>query len=181
MLDASAALPKPFEIHGTYAGFVRTLLGQRRMLLRHGEEEVLLKVPKELRHLLDARLKRGELIAVWGEEVIEKRSGLPRLLVSRVQSESGARGGAGGGKCLVCPILVCAKKNCWRSGGKELFSALERELGAHGLAEMVEVHEVQCLGHCDDAPNCEWNDHEYHRCAPKDARWVVERIVSELR
>jgi hypothetical protein len=151
------------------------------MLLRQGAEEILLKVPKELRRLLDARLERGESIVVFGSEIIEKRSGLPRLVVSKIQRGSAAGAGTLGNPCLACPILVCTKKNCWRSGGKELFAALGNALLDRDLGAIVEVREIECLGHCDVAPNCEWNNHEYHNCSPKHARWIVEQIATELR
>jgi hypothetical protein len=167
-MDAEPVITQNAERRGLFAGFVRTLLGKRRMLLHRDGDELLLKVPKELRHVLEARLSRGQEVIVWGEEELEKRSGETVF--------TGAPAAF-----LVSPIQVCSKKNCWRSGGKELDAALRQALDQRGLAGMVEVHEISCLDHCKRAPNCEWSGHVFSRCSPRDAAWIVEQVAAGMR
>lgn len=172
----------PQELPGTFGGFVRTLLGERRLLLHAGGEERLLKVPKELRHLLEDRLEKGQAITVHGAEEVEHRSGDRVFLVASVQMEGAHfRGVSRDESCIVCPIQVCAKKNCWRSGGKEVFEALQIALNRRGLSHAVEVQAVGCMDHCKKAPNVSWNSQEYHRVSLRDAEWIVEHVATSVR
>ena len=50
LLFMSTPLAIHFELRGQFCGFIRTLLGKRRLVLRAGEEEHFLKVEKALRH-----------------------------------------------------------------------------------------------------------------------------------
>ena len=178
-MNAAPVITQTSELRGVFAGFVRTLLGKRRLLLHRDEGELLLKVPKELRRVLEARLTVGQEIVVWGEEEIEKRSGETVFTVSKVQTGGFAAGTPAA--YLVPPIQVCSKKNCWRGGGKELDPALRQALEQRGLACMVEVHEIDCLDHCKHAPNCEWSGHVFSRCAPRDAVWIVDQVAAGMR
>ncbi len=160
-------------MHGEFRGFFRDFLGKRRLVLRVGEEEHYLKVPRELREQLGARIKPGDAIVVGGLEEPGPRGN--RLVVSRVRRAGEAD------LCAVCPIVVCAKKNCWRGGGRELWSALERGLAEAGLAEVVKLKAVDCLDRCKHAPNADWQGHEYRRCGPREAAEIVARITVEVR
>lgn len=156
------------ELRGTFCGFFRDIFGKRRMALRVAKEELYLKVPKELRDQLLGKLAAGdELIAIGVEEG-------GKFVVSSVRSASGAA------ICAVCPIRVCVKKNCWRSGGRELWAALERRLADAGLAGVVALKEVNCLDHCKHAPNAEWQGHAYRSCGPADAAAIVSQVAAEL-
>jgi hypothetical protein len=181
-MSHATILAAPEALHGTFGGFVRTLLGRRRMLLHQGAEERLLKVPKELRHLLEDRLEKGQEITVHGVAEIEHRSGDRIFLVASVQMEGAHfRSGQEASTCIVCPIQVCAKKNCWRAGGKELHAALESGLARRGLGHVVEVQAVGCMDHCKKAPNASWNGQEYHRCSLRDAEWIAEHVAAAVK
>lgn len=163
---------KPFVLQGEYAGFIRTLLGKRRMVLRTGEEDFFLKVPKDFRHRLAAALAPGSKISVAGHEVCEDGSRGPKLVVSTVQMVTPS----GVAIPIGCPIRVCTKKNCWRSGGKELWDALETQLAERGLTGAIQLEGVDCLDHCKRAPNAEWQGCEFHRCSPADAEKIVDTL-----
>ncbi len=138
------------------------------MALHVGNEELYLKVPKLLRDQLLGKLAAGdELIAVGVEEG-------GRFTVSSVRSASGVA------ICAACPIRVCVKKNCWRSGGRELWATLERRLAEVGLSGVVALKEVNCLDHCKHAPNAEWQGQEYRSCGPADAAGLVARVAADL-
>ena len=166
----------PFELTGKFGGFIYTDAGKRRMVLRVGEREYLLKVPKELRRRVIANFRSGEEVFVTGVEERDAVTGVTsRWLVARMQSAASVRSrevapswrGASG------PILVCVKKNCWRAGGRELWHALERELDTQGLATTTELKAVHCLDRCKHAPNAEWRGCAFRRCAPADAVAIV--------
>ncbi len=175
----------PFELTGEFGGFIYTDAGKRRMVLRAGEREYLLKVPKELRRRVIANFRPGEEVFVTGVEERDAVTGATsRWLVTRVQSAASARApaeaaappwrGASG------PILVCVKKNCWRAGGRELWHALERELDAQGLAAAMELKAVHCLDRCKQAPNAEWRGCAFRRCAPADATAIVAHAATAV-
>ena len=165
------ALPVPtqFELRGEFRGFIRTLLGKKRMVLRVGQEEHFLKVEKELRHRLKTTLAPGSEILVSGPEVDDHGRPLLKRVVSGVRLMT-AHGLVA---CVRCPIRVCTKKNCWRNGGQELWHALEGTLARHDLAEAVQLEGVHCLDHCKRGPNAEWQGHDYHHCTPRDAERIV--------
>ncbi|MEO8350139.1 MAG: (2Fe-2S) ferredoxin domain-containing protein [Chthoniobacteraceae bacterium] len=137
------------------------------MALRVGDEDVLLKVPKTLRHALSDELSRGDQITVDGQIDFDLESGREKQVVTQVRR-------MGQQACITCPIRVCAKKNCWRAGGKEVFHALKRRLAEAGLEDEVKLKTVNCLDQCKRAPNVECGHRIHHRCTPQD----VERILA---
>jgi (2Fe-2S) ferredoxin len=170
-----SALPKTFELRGEFAGFIRTIQGKRRMVLHADHENWLLKVPKDLRHHLTTTLSPGSKIAVTGEEFFEEGHDGPKRVVSKVQFLTPS----GETIPIHCPIRICTKKNCWRSGGKQLWQALEESLVRRGLAESVQLEAVDCMDHCKHGPNVEWQGCEYHRCSPEDAEKIVDTVQRE--
>jgi hypothetical protein len=163
-----------FEIRGEYCGFIRTLLGKKRMVLRVAGEETFLKVPRDLRHYLHSVLTAGTDITVVGYETVDDRQHLKRIV-----SDVRLTGTGQSLSCALCPIHVCAKKNCWHSGGRELWRALESEIARRGVGETVQLKAVRCLDHCKKAPNAEWAGHDFHRCSPADAEQIVATALGE--
>lgn len=154
-----------FTAHGVFAGFFRDIFGKRRMVLREGGHEVFLKVPKALRRALHDGLSPGQDVVVCGHDDEKKN----QRVVTSVRL-------AGAATAIASPIFVCAKKNCWRSGGQSVWDALERGIAASGLAESIKIRAVGCLGHCKQAPNLEWNGESIHRCSLRD----VDRLLREV-
>ncbi len=137
-----------FVLPGHFAGIVRNEAGKRRMLLRTEKAEVELKLPAALRKKIRKRLVEGmELVVAGFEEGVDTRR---KRLVLKV--EFPAREAAGPARVL-CPLQVCTKKHCWRSGGQELWTALKRQLKDAGLQETISVESVHCLDNCKQGPN----------------------------
>jgi len=157
-----------FELQGNFAGFFRDVFGRRRMALRVAGDEIYLKVPKALRRELDGALVRGQEIVVMGRDSSEDGRGARVVTQVRI---------AGNAACISCPIRVCAKKNCWRNGGKELWKALQAEIAAGGLAETVKLKAVDCLDHCKKGPNAECGGHDFHHCTPGQAREILAQFT----
>lgn len=166
-----------FELRGEFCGFIRTLLGKKRMVLRVGQEEHFLKVEKELRHRLKGTLAPGSEILVSGPAV--DADGQP--LVKRVVSEVQLITANGPVACALCPIRVCTKKTCWRHGGQELWQALEGTLTRRRLTGTVQLEGVHCLDHCKRGPNAEWQGHDFHHCTPRDAERIVATAAGKDR
>lgn len=164
-----------FELHGQFAGFFRDFFGRRRMVLKVAGEELYLKVPKPLRQELDGRLRTGQSVVVTGNEEADSKCGLgrDRRVVTTVQVE-------GEVACVTCPIRVCAKKNCWRDGGKELYRELERQIDEAGLGDRVKLKAVDCLDHCKRGPNAEVAGHDFHRCTVGDAERILASLVGTI-
>ena len=156
----------PFALTGDFGGFVSTPTGKRRLRLRMGDYECLLKVPRLLRRSLIGKLRPGETIRVAGVEDRDPETGVLRRVATQVASN-------GAVAVAACPVLVCAKKNCWRNGGRELWAALERERDALGLAGRIELRRVGCLDRCSSAPNVDCGDAEYTRCSPETAHKIL--------
>lgn len=162
-----------FRLHGEFVGFVRTPEGKKRMALRSADGEVLLKVERELRRKLAGRLERGSKIEVTGVVRTEIFTGESKRVVTQVHP-------LGTVACTpTCTIRICAKKNCWKQGGRELFRALEAEIATHKMAETVRLKAVGCLDECKHAPNMECDGQIYRRCSPADAPALVKTLAAK--
>ncbi len=165
---------RPFDLTGEFGGFVFTDEGKRRLVLRSVDRERLLKVPRDLRRRMIGNFRVGQTLRVSGVEEHDPATGLDRWVVASVLPPGGEsapperRGET---------IRVCAKKNCWRRGGRELFAALERGIEARGLAGQVRLKAVGCLDRCEQAPNVDCGGREFRRCTPRDADAILARAA----
>ena len=167
-----------FELRGEFAGFIRTATGKRRMLLRAGFDDWRLKMPKDLRRQWADRLTPGHNIAVVGVEQRDEWSGTVRRVVSQVQLLTPPVSASRPDPCATCTVRVCAKKNCWKSGGKELWEALQAQIDERGLSENVKLKAVGCLGNCKRAPNAIAEDRHHERCGPAAAGAILARATA---
>lgn len=169
-----------FELTGTFAGFFRNHEGKRRMRLRIGtSEEIVLKLPKSLRKTFESRLTHGISLAVLGVEYRDI-AGESKYVVSylRVLSPTPE---ATPDACTKCSIRVCAKKNCWKNGGDELFEQLRARVSELGLQDVVNVKAVSCLDNCKHGPNAECGKKLYERCDSHSADEIIERATQRVR
>jgi Thioredoxin-like [2Fe-2S] ferredoxin len=168
-----------FDLTGELAGFVRNREGKRRMLLRVEESEpVALKLPKDLRRALESRLAPGVRVAVLGIEYRDF-AGESKYVVSHLRVLSPAPSGTLDA-CEKCPIQVCAKKNCWKNGGKELFERLQVRVAQLGLESVVNVKAVGCLDNCKRRANAECGKRMYERCDAESVDEIIERVKERV-
>ncbi len=162
----------PFEFTGEFCGFVVTPAGKRRFVLRRSDgAELLLKARKKTRRRVAAWIEVGQEVTVRGVEEKDMLTGASlRYIATRVVAETSP---APRVPAEVAPIRVCAKKNCWQHGGRELWAALETALATHGLAGVIRLKAVKCLDRCKAAPNVDWNGCAFRRCATTDAETIV--------
>jgi hypothetical protein len=124
---------------------------------------------------LEGKLRPGQRVIVRGTESTESEGGRDRRVVFQV-----SRAGEGQA-AVVCPIRVCAKKNCWRSGGKELWRELERRIADAGLEDTVKLKAVNCLDRCKHGPNVDIPGCEFTRCSPRGAEEILARFTQGVK
>ena len=169
---------KRFELGGEFAGFVRTPEGKRRMLLRAGDRELELKVPKDLRKRFADTLEVGTAIVVAGAVLRSGFGAASTLVVSHVKSLAPSAPKAE--PCATCTIRVCTRKNCWRNGGEQLWSYLERRAEESGLSCVVKLKAVGCLGCCRRAPNLTCAGKDHTACTLTRARQLFDSLAVRL-
>ena len=174
-----------FELTGRFGGFVFTDEGKRRMLLREGDHDRLLKVPRVLRRRIIGKFPVGALIRVAVTEEREPEAGALKQVVSQVLPADGNLSASflpppAPALALSSVVRVCSKKNCWRKGGRELFEALGDELAARGHAANIEIRQVGCLDRCKQAPNADCGTRAYTRCSPREAGRIIARTTDGL-
>ena len=165
----------PFDLTGEFGGIVFTDAGKRRLLLRLPDgQEQLLKVPRPLRRRMIGNFRPGQTIRLAGTQERDPATGKSRWVVSDVLPV-GTVGGVSAAPLSMPsgPIRVCAKKNCWKQGGRELFAFLEEGLEERGLSGAVRLKAVGCLDRCNGAPNVDWGNREWTRCLPDDAEGIL--------
>jgi hypothetical protein len=167
--------PLDFRLQGEFAGFIRTTAGKKRLRLRTADGEMLLKVERELRRELAGRLERGTTVEVAGVVRTELFTGETKRVVTQVNAVVAGRAEIERGG-PVCTIRVCAKKNCWKQGGREVFRHLERELTARGWTENVRLKAVGCFDQCDHAPVLECGAHLHRHCSPAKATALLASL-----
>ena len=150
------------------------------MALRVAGENCLFKVPRLLRRRVIGTFRSGQVLRVVGVEEQSEAGGMARRVVERIVPTDGGGVAVSEPIRAVCTVKVCAKKNCWRSGGRELLSALKDEAAACGLTDRVEFKAVGCLDRCKQAPNADSPWREYRRCAPQDARAILTEVAHRL-
>ncbi len=190
MIDPT--LSTPFDLTGEFGGIVFTDAGKRRLLLRCGDgQEWLLKVPKTMRRRMAGNFRPGQTIRVAGAEERDPFTGASKWAVTAVLPVVGEEGvgeeGVGESPVVPPPVVampavaagpirVCAKKNCGRQGGREIFAALERGLAERGLEGEVRIKAVSCLDRCKQAPNVDWGGREWTRCTARDVESILEGV-----
>lgn len=168
--------PAPFDLTGGFGGFVFTAAGKRRLVLRVGEQDYLLKVPRLLRRRVIGTFRAGQSLRVIGHEEHGGDGGVTKRVVAQIVPAGVEVAPPAVRPATACTIKVCAKKNCWRRGGQELFKALKQ-----GAPDGVEVKAVGCLDRCDHAPNVDTPWREYRRCTERDAPAILAEVAVRLR
>ena len=167
----------PFDLTGEFSGIILTDAGKHRLLLRIGGAERLFKVPKWMRRRMAGNFRPGETVRVSGTEERDAFAGTSKWLASGVLPVDGAVAAPTLDAASSAPIRVCAKKDCWRHGGRELYDALEAGIEVHGLAGQVRLKAVNCLDRCKHGPNIDWGDQEYSRCTLRDTETILDRLT----
>lgn len=178
MHDSPSSIP--FDLTGGFGGVILTEAGKHRLLLHVGEAERLFKVPRWMRRRLVGNYRLGQPIRVRGTGERDPLTGQEKWKVAEVLPLAATVPPEPAAMPLPAgPVRVCAKKTCWRQGGRELFAALEQGIKARGLEDHLRVKAVNCLDRCKQGPNIDWGDHEFSRCRPADVTAILDRAASQ--
>ena len=169
-----------FDLTGEFGGFIFTVIGKRRMVLRTDGQDYLVKVPRLLRRRIIGTFRAGQALRVVGTEETDGWGTVSKRVAEQIVPAGIEVTPAPARTRTVCTVKVCAKKNCWRSGGQEIFKALKQEAAVCGFAGQVEIKAVGCLDRCQQAPNLDTPWREYRRCAPRDAKAILAEIAARF-
>jgi hypothetical protein len=166
-----------FEMRGEFSGFIRDEAGKRRMVVRVGGKAFRFKLPKELRHHFESVLVFGDGVALKGVEERDPILDKVRHIVQHVEilapvprSHPPA--------ATPCQIRICAKKNCWKQGGRELWQVLERRIQEAGMEDSIHLKAVGCMDRCKRAPNLECGKTQISHCSAQLAEQIVGKIAA---
>ena len=175
-METFLSSPTTFDLTGEFGGFIFTAAGKRRMVLHAGGQDYLVKVPRLLRRRVIGTFRAGQVVRIVGTQEIDGRRVAEQIVLGGVEAVPPPAQT----RATTCTVKVCAKKNCWRTGGQEIFKALKQEAAACGLAERVEIKAVGCLDRCKQAPNLDTPWREYRHCTVRDAQSILAEVAAKL-
>lgn len=183
----------PFTLQGQFLGFFTDRKGQLKFLrIAVKNDDLKIKLSKELRDSYNPTLIPGDCIQIWGEIKQKRQADRPQFKayhVNKIHSISRELQ-----PCLpiqqqvekpTCQhnakILVCQKSGCWKRGGRKFSKELETELGDRGLQDHVKIQHTGCLKRCSKAPNIVViPNKEKIYCNRMESHEVVDLLVKRL-
>jgi len=205
MLNATQMPPRMFNLEGIFLGF---LGGDPRkpksLLLGVDQEQIAIKLPKELRPSITRSVSLGDRLRCIGCSQIDFKAGVIKLKAyqifflpplgdgptgippSAVPADTAAtppcsRGNAPEPATATkapknSKILVCHKSGCQKRGGRKMVTALEQVLQEYQLQDQVEIRYTGCQKRCSKAPNLTVmpGKHRYDNLSPKDLSALIE-------
>lgn len=146
-----------------------------------------IKLAKELRSNLDARLTKGCRVRVTGDKKEKRKSGEIKLKAQTFEVIRSQQEQKNNKVVPIAPqpqikskakISICQKGSCWKKGGKEVCKVFEETVSDRGLADYVQVRTVGCMGKCDKGPNLAIvsakGGRKYSKVKPKEVCELVD-------
>ena len=201
--------PRIFNLEGTFLGFVGSDGRKvKSIILDVEQEEVVIKLPKELRSYMRSAVRVGDRLQCIGSSQIDFKAGVvklqayqvfflsPRDLAATAPADPTATATEAAGPPretapLPLPkvatakkpshILVCRKSGCQKRGGRKMVTALEQILQTYNLQDQVEIRYTGCQKTCSKAPNLTVmpGKHRYQRVNPDDLSALIEEHFCE--
>ncbi|MEO1068082.1 MAG: (2Fe-2S) ferredoxin domain-containing protein [Cyanobacteria bacterium J06638_6] len=197
MLDSTQLPPRLFNLEGTFLGFIG---GDPRkpksIVLGVEDEEIAIKLPKELRPSITRSVKVGDRLRCIGSTQVDFKAGVIKLKAYQVFFLPPSGPGATVPTIPAVPtetlvshqpqtanaapkpakILVCHKSGCQKRGGRRMVAALEEVLQNYQLQDLVEIRYTGCQKRCSKAPNLTImpGKHRYDNINPKNLSALVE-------
>ena len=192
-----------FNFEGRFLGFWGHRSGKLKYIwLGFSEENVQIKLPKELRTQLRLILQPGDRVRVVGRGRLDRATGELKLKARRVialpansdQSLEPPSSPLPQILSQIAPtvkpasvdseakILVCQKSKCLKKGGKQLLQSLETALRDLNLQEQVRIEHTGCLKCCSSAPNLVImpGKHRYRHVRPQSISALLEKHYGHL-
>jgi (2Fe-2S) ferredoxin len=208
MLDRTQLPPRLFNLEGTFLGFIG---GDPRkpksIVLGVEDEQIAIKLPKELRPSITRSVKVGDRLRCIGSTQVDFKAGIIKLKAYQVfflgssedgpaaptspaltaavelslcQQQAANAAPKSGSKAKPAQILVCHKSGCQKRGGRKMVAVLEQVLETYQLQDQVEIRYTGCQKRCSKAPNMTImpGKHRYDNLNPKDLPALIEEHFS---
>jgi len=169
-----------FNLEGTFLGLIGDDSKKPKFIILEVEQEQMaIKLPKELRAYARSSLTIGDRLRCIGSSQVDFKAGVIKLKAYQVFFVSPATSPATVDSPEVVhnsheaialqwlsnalpvtstsgqkgsKILVCRKSGCQKRGGRQMVEALERILATYQLQDQVEIRYTGCQKRCSKAP-----------------------------
>ncbi|MFQ4136041.1 (2Fe-2S) ferredoxin domain-containing protein [Nodosilinea sp. PGN35] len=179
------AAPTGQVLKGQYAGAYRSDKGKiKGLLLRSGQTELTVKLPKYLRPMLVRELAPGDFVQVWAYPEDERWRAINVLPLPECEAETlRQRWGdlapvaepAQPKQKRLC-IEVCSKGKCFKQGGRQTYHDLQAAVADNPELSHVSVKATGCMKACKHGPNLRLPSGKMlHRASPADALAKLSR------
>jgi (2Fe-2S) ferredoxin len=162
--------PWSFNFEGQFLGVAGDEIGKLKYLrLQVLQEEIQVKIPKDLRGFVRFHLQPGERVQVSGVGKLDQHSNsfklkayqinpIPAIATPKetflnskpIQESPPNKAPKARPKAK---ILVCQKSDCRKRGGNRMLQELEQVLRDRNLQDCVVLEPTGCLKRCSKAPN----------------------------
>lgn len=205
MSNVNPIPPRMFNLEGTFLGFFGNALDKpKSIVLEVEQEQMAIKLSKELRAYVRRHLRPGDRIQCVGRSQVDFTTGVIKLKAYHLFSlYSASQDGDPKGPATVAAfssaasprlnsaesqrtphpsgkkqaqILVCQKSGCQKRGGRQLVSKLEQVLQAQALWGQVDIKYTGCQKRCSKAPNLTImpGKHRYDRLSLDNVPALIE-------
>lgn len=189
-----------FNLEGTLLGFLGGEHSKpKSVILDVEDEQIVIKLPKELRPSIKQWVNVGDRIQCVGRSQVDHKAGVIKLKAFQVfyppHSDTHQPATAAASQDFISPetctkafkgeslpevteqkpakILVCQKSGCQKRGGREIVVALQQVLQDYQLQDQVEIRYTGCQKRCSKAPMLTIGKHCYDRLDPRDLSALI--------
>ncbi|MGF1458098.1 MAG: (2Fe-2S) ferredoxin domain-containing protein [Leptolyngbyaceae cyanobacterium] len=165
-------LPRMFVLEGTFLGFLGNDEHKpKSLILEVEQEQMAIKLPKELRGYARSTFKMGDRLRCIGSSQVDFKAGVIKLRAYQIFALPPAPTSVASDAVTALPppipsqpaiataatkrskILICRKSGCQKRGGRQIVAALEQVLHTYQLQDQVEIQPTGCQKRCSQAPN----------------------------
>ncbi len=179
LAEPRTAAPVGQVLKGQYAGAYRSDKGKiKGLLLRSGEAEFTIKLPKYLRPMLVRELAPGDFVQVWAYPEDERWRAINVLPLPECEAETLRQQWGALAPTTELPqpqqkrmcIEVCSKGKCFKQGGRQIYHDLQAAVDSGPELSHVSVKATGCMKACKHGPNLRLPSGQMlHRASPADA------------
>lgn len=192
-----------FNLEGTFLGFIGSDPKKPKSIILEAEQEQMaIKLPKELRAYARSSLKVGDRLRCIGSSQVDFKARFIKLQAYQVfflppadpSATTSVPATASRPEAAIAPqplnhappsepslsqkrakILVCRKSGCQKRGGRQMAAVLEHILQTYQLQNQVEIRYVGCQKRCSKAPNLTImpGKHYYEKIDAKDLTALI--------
>lgn len=202
MLDTSYTPSWLFHLEGTVVGFLdetspsglnspqncsrsRSARKPKAIVLDVEQEQLAIKLPKDLRSSLHQTLQPGDRVRCIGCSQLDPKTHVIKLKAYQFMDIQSAPDSVPPSPAIPATpyspqkrakIQICRKSGCQKRGGRQMVAALEQLLHDHQLQDRVEIQYTGCQDRCSKAPNLTImpGRHQYNRLSLNSLAQVIK-------